>query len=359
MMNSAIMTALRYKHLVASLVIVLLIGTSAVAQEIYKEAEGLYSTREIASAKIPTTAGNHVSIESASTLEGTIHVVTDDGTTVRATYHKKARTDSRSKAIDYIDLIGLSFSKSPQGARIQMRAPNPAPWQERSEGGMVDIEVTVPEGSYLEIDARLFNLDVEGPVSGVVVPSSLGRVDIVDVNGVVDISTANQKVSLEDVVGEISVVTSNARIDGINLESRNVPASFRNDGGDIMIEDYTGEISVRNNFGRISLIGLNIKGTKNYIRGLSEPILLEIVDMDDARLTVNNQYEDIELVVPRSISALISLAVEDGNTIEATNMLVKPDLVESNRLYLISGEGTSTLTGSIQGRGNIYIQGRE
>ena len=81
--------------------------------------------------------------------------------------------------------------------------------------------------------------------------------------------------------------------------------------------------------------------------------------MQDARLTVTNQYEDIDLEVPRSLSALISLAVEEGSTIEATNLLVKPDLVESNRLYLISGKGESTLTGSIQGRGNIYIQGRE
>ncbi len=359
MWKKSSMSQRKHIYIIAFLLMVLLAGSRTKAQEIYKESEGLYSTREIVSAEIATDAGNHVSIESASTLEGTVHVTTDKGTTVRATYHKKARTESKSKAIDYIDLIGLSFSKSPQGARIQMRAPNPAPWQERSEAGMVDLELTVPEGSYLEFDARQFNLDIEGPVSGVVVPSSLGRIDIVDVDGVVDVSTANQKVSLENIVGEISVVTSNARIDATNLKSRGTPGSFRNDGGDIMIEDYTGEISARNNFGRISIVGLTPMGTKNYIRGLSEPVLVEIVDMQNARLTVTNQYEDIDLVVPRSISALISLAVEEGSTIEATNLLVKPDLVESNRLYLMSGDGESTLTGSIQGRGNIYIQGRE
>ena len=319
----------------------------------------MYATREITSAIVPADAGNRISIESASTLEGNIRITSDTGKTVRAAYFKKAKTDSRSKAIDYIDLIGLSFSKSPQGARIQMRAPNPAPWQEGSEAGLVDLELLVPKGSFLQIDARLFSIDIEGPLAGVVVPSSLGRIDIIDVDGLVDVSTANQKVSLEDITGEISVVTSNARIDGINLKSRNAPASFRNDGGDIMIEDFTGELSVRNSFGRISVIGFLPQGTKNYIRGLSEPILLEILDMDDARLTVTNQYEDIELVIPRSLSALISLAVEEGSSIEATNLLVKPDLVENNRLYLISGDGTSTLTGSIQGRGNIYIQGRE
>ena len=267
----------KIRYAVAVLVLTLLPAVRASAQEIYKESEDLYSTREIVSAEIPTDAGNHVSIESASTLEGTVHITADHGSTVRATYRKKARTDSQSKAIDYIDLIGLSFSRSPRGATIQMRAPNPAPWQEKSEGGMVDLEVTVPVGSYLEFDARQFNLDIEGPVSGVIVPSSLGRIDIVDVDGVVDITTANQKVSLDSIVGAISVVTSNARIDATNLKSRGQPGSFRNDGGDIMIENYTGEISVRNNFGRISIQGLTPTGTKNYIRGMSEPIVLDIV----------------------------------------------------------------------------------
>ena len=346
-----------YAFLIIMLVVVALQRPTS-AQEIFPEEDGVFSTREItASAK--TEGGNKVIIESATTLGGSLRIKTGEADVVLAKYFKKAKTSSRSKAIDYIDLIGVSLDQSPEGVRLQMRAPNPAPWQERLEAGMITIELTIPDSSFVEIDARLFDIEAEGPFKGMIIPSSLGRIDIVDAHGVIDLSTANQRVSLEDISGEISVTSSNASIEGINLKSRGKPANFRNDGGDILLDDFIGEINVRNNFGRISIVGFTPQGTKNFIRGLSEPILLEIVDMDNARLIVSNQYEDIELVVPREISAVISMAVDEGGVIEASNLIVKPDLIEDNRLYLVSGAGVSTLSGSIQGRGNIYIQGRE
>ncbi|MDH4157052.1 MAG: hypothetical protein OEW00_07240 [candidate division Zixibacteria bacterium] len=325
------------------------------AQEIFQETTGQYSTIELVE-RLPLVGQNKITIRSSETLRGFLSITTADKAEVSVNYFKKAKTPSRSRAVDYIDLIALSLEKTPGGARLELRAPNPAPWR-KGEAGIVELELVVPDSSSVEIEAPYFDIEAIGPLKGFVVPSSLGRVDVSDVTGLLEVATTNQRVSVESISGAITVTATNATLAASNITCHEQQARFQNEGGDIRIDGCVGAIDVKNSYGRIDIDNFIPEGNSNYIRGQSEPIIVAISAMQNSRLVIANRYEDIEISVPETISASLSLSVEENGKIEATNFPFKAELVTQTRLNLVAGEGLSLIKGGVRGQGNIYVRG--
>lgn len=324
------------------------------AQEIFSESKDLYSTRELIMST-QTAPGSQIVISSAATLVGKLSIVASRADTVNVTYFKKAKTTGRSRAIDYIDLIAVSLERLPGGIRVEMRAPNPAPWGSTEEG-LVEARLVIPQDCHVSIEAPYFDVEAVGPFKSFVVPNSLGRFDVKDVTERLEISTSNRRLTIENVTGDINVATSNSTLSARNVTSLDGKAVFRNDGGDIKIEDIAGEIDVKNSYARIEVDRFSSSGKKSYVRGTSGPIILNITKMDGGELIVTNRLEDVEISVPQDISARFSLAVEEQGRIEVSHFPFQTDLVQQNRLELVSGEGLSLIAGSVRGRGNIYIR---
>ena len=274
-------------------------------------------------------------------------------------YHNQARAASRSRAIDYIDLLTASLETLPDTIRLELRAPNPAPWEGSVEAAMIDAELVVPAGFSVEMEATYYDLVARGPLGGVEVASSLGRMDIADVDGILTVSTKNRRVKLQNISGDISASTTNSTLTASAIDGSGGAALFRNDGGDIEIDGFTGRINVRNSYGRTVIRDFAPSGDGNFIRSASGPISLDLVAMPQGQLVVKNRYEDIELTVPDTLSADYSLSVGEDGEIEAIGLAFTTDLVERNRLSLSSGSGLAKIICSIEGKGNIYLRGVE
>ena len=326
-------------------------------QEIFQEEDGLFSTRTLV-ARAPIGPDNRLLIRSAVHLRGKISIEVTEENRVTVHYTKQAKTADRSKAVDYIDLISVSLDLLPEETRLDLRAPNPAPWDAQSESGRIDVNVTVPVNCSVEIDATYFDVNARGPLRGLVVPSSLGRLDVANVTELLELSTANRRIDLSEISGRISVLTTNSAIVARSIDSKKTTAKFRNDGGDIKIVGFRGAINVRNQFGRISIADFEPSGA-NKISSLSGPVVIEISDMSSGQLVVKNRHEDIEIVIPDDLQAFLSLTVSDEGLIEATGFPFSTDFVQHNRLNLISGDGSVTVKGWVGGQGNIYITGVE
>lgn len=338
------------------LLLSLALVTSGLPQQILDKENGLYSTPDIkASAGIGKQ--DVLLIKSAASLSGSIAIEVADQAVVSVVYTKQARATSRSRGVDYIDLISVSLDKVPNQVRLEFRAPNPGPWNKETESGIVEAVVTVPISCRIEIDAAPFDVVAHGPLRSLIVRSSLGKLDISKVTERLDVNTANRRVLLQDIAGDISASTTNASIQGSSIVGSSAPVRLRNESGDIKIDGITGAVNVKNDFGRIDIVNFEPKGEASFVRGSSGPISLGIKEMGKARLVVSNEYEDIELTVPDTLSAVISLAVDADGTIEATNFPFKTDLVERDRLNLHSRNGEAEINGTIRGKGNIYIRG--
>jgi hypothetical protein len=222
---------------------------------------------------------------------------------------------------------------------------------------MVDAQIIVPEKCALDIDAGRFSVDATGPLAAVVVASSLEKVTVQNVNGLVDISTANQPVILKQARGEIAVSTTNAPINASEIRADDAPARFRNEGGETFLDDVVGAINVRCDYGRIDIRRFNPATGNSVIRGTGAPVLLQIDSMSSGQLVVNNSDEDIDFTVPESISAFFSLSVDPDGSIEARGMPFKTDLVQPTRLNIRTGESDANIRGSVSGKGSIFVRG--
>jgi hypothetical protein len=220
------------------------------------------------------------------------------------------------------------------------------------------MEIVAPSDAEIEILASPFDVTTVGPLRALEIPESLGSMNISNITENLNVTTANRAVKLKDITGQISVTTSLEALVAEDITSRDDQARFRNDGGDIEIIGLTGSVNIKSSYGRINIEQFTSVGQSSYIRGSSRPIAIEITEMKEGQLVVNNRQEDIEIVVPATLSAFYSLSVDDEGVIEASNFPFTPDLVERNRLNLQSGDGLIDIGASVKGKGNIYIRGR-
>lgn len=342
--------------MLAYLTFLVLSGLTARSQQVTEIEPGLFSTGELkASAKIITQ--KKILVRSAESLSGSLQIDTAKGAVVSLTYRIQARTEQRKKGIDYIDLISVGITSVVDEIRIDMRAPNPAPWEEDVDAGMVQAVLTVPPGSAFDIEAVSFDVTARGPFREIVIPSSMGRLQISDVTGKLDIATANQRVILQDIAGDISASTTNANLTARSLDCREKPAKLRNESGDIKVDSVTGQLSIRNRYGRTEISGFTPTGTGSFIRSSSGPVLVDIAGMTDGRLVIVNEFEDVELRLPDNLSAALALTVDDDGTIDVTQARFVADVVEHNHLNLRLGQGTGSISASVRGKGNIQIHG--
>jgi hypothetical protein len=332
----------------------LLFGTVA-AQEVTEEEPGVFATRPLTS-RAAMAPSQLLSIRASTGLSGSISVNTIDTSAAIAVYTKEAKTLRRRRAIDFIDQIAVDFVKIPEGLRLELRAPNPPPW-ESGEAGIINLQITLPQGSRLDVDATYFDMDVTGPLSRVVNTSSLGRLQVRRVNGETDLATANRRIDVEELTGYIALSTTNAPLTAERLVAVPEDATFRNENASIRIDSLIGGANVRTTFARIEVERLYCNDARSYIRCSHGPIRVAVGELGDGRLVVNNEYEDIEIEVPADLNATLSLAVDELGKIEASGFPFQSELVRPNRLNLVVGEGEGWITASVSRDGNIYMRG--
>jgi hypothetical protein len=326
------------------------------AQDIVESEKGVWKTGDM---KASLTLGklNRIVIRSASAVSGSIEITTGFVKEAQLTYFKSAQSESRSRAVDYIDALSVSLDAFSGKARLEFRAPNPAPWSETAGAGIVTGKLVLPKGTFVEIEASSFDIKATGPLSGLVILNSLGQIEATQIDSLVDITTANRKVVLDRISGDITVSTANAPLIATRISATGVTARFKNESGDIKLDSVSGSINVRSNFGRITVTGFNASGEGSTIKGTSGPISVALTGLRGGQFMVANKQEDIELLVPRSVSAYFSLSAEEENRIEATGFVFRTELVQRDRLNLIAGKGEVNISCSVKGQGNIYVRG--
>ncbi len=346
------------KNPVMAVSLVLLVNLAPCwAQEVRQESRGFFATLELGSSTLPGN-GNQLVIKAAGSLQGELTILATATDSAILTYTKRARTSRKSRAVDYLDQIAVSLSAAPTGLRLEMRAPNPAPWKD-DESGLVEAMVEIPEGFRVEINAAYFDVKADGPFISFENTTSLGRLDVAHISERLEVETANRRVTVTDVSGQIRVVTTNATLTAQGISGLTQPAVFRNDGSDIRINGFTGGLNVKNAYGRIEIVDWDPNDEKSYVRCTSGPILIILSDLNAGQLLISNKYEDIELRLPQEFSAVLTMAVDEGGKIEAQNFPFTTELVEPNRLNLLVGNGRATISSSVRGKGNIYISAGE
>ncbi len=310
----------------------------------------------------------------------------------------QARTDDDARRFaELIDIRLDNEARRPDGIRLRVLAPAKAPWEGKNESAGVNLSINVPLNFMIDSKSSFSTVDLVGPLAGAFIGNEYGDISVVDVNGQVDINTSYSHIDLSRIVGLVNIEADYSGIEGSDLELqgargvfstsygavelRNIKGSLevntsydaisisRVDAGDgnvilrtsygrIDADDVIGELVCETSFSTVNLCRLNLPHGVSSIETKYSPIDVDVASLGDAKLTINNTYNNVNLSLPPDVSARVSLMVDRGGKIHTRGFPIKPVSLNRNYLEGIIGDGRSLIEVTVDGIGEINLSGR-
>jgi DUF4097 and DUF4098 domain-containing protein YvlB len=178
---------------------------------------------------------------------GLTRIVGEDRADVEVRMQKVARAESTEAAQAMARDIRLARSDTDFGTELEVEVPRH--WNRR---GHINVELHVPRGTRIEVNASNGKVCIAGVQSGVRVRSSNVAVRVEDVAGDVEIHASNAKVHCAGVVGKLVARTSNGKIE-VERHRGGLDASSSNGLIHATVDELTGAIVLATSNGRIAL----------------------------------------------------------------------------------------------------------
>jgi DUF4097 and DUF4098 domain-containing protein YvlB len=193
-------------------------------------------------------AGGPITL-SVSLEFGTVRVHAQDTGTVTARIWA-ART-TRRVDVEAADRSRVHFADN----ALEIRVPG-ATRRFFGSPGSVDLDVVVPTGSSLRIDAGYAEVEITGRVDVCAVKTSYGDIRVDD-TGRLDIDSQGGTVTTGRVAGPAKVSSTYGRI---RIREAGGPADLATSSGDITVTRAAGDVTARSAYGQVT-IGEQVRGS--------------------------------------------------------------------------------------------------
>jgi hypothetical protein len=227
-------------------------------------------------------------IRLALTLEfGSVRVRTADTGTVTARI-SPARASRRVDA-EAAERTRVRFA---DGA-LEIRVPG-ATRRFFGSPGSVDLDLVVPTGSSLRVDAGYAEVEVIGTVDGCAVTTSYGDVRVDD-TGRLDVDSQGGTVTAGRVAGPAKVSSTYGRI---RIREVAGPADLATSSGDLTVTRATADVTARSAYGQIS-IGEQVRGNAS-LSGSYGTVTVGIPTGTAAYLDVRSDHGQVRTELERA-----------------------------------------------------------
>jgi len=328
-----------------------------------------------------------------------IRIYAVENENLKLTYTKWAKAGSDDQQSRFADLIDVQLKQKKHHddeIELNILSPTMAPWQGTDYSAGVNIDIAVPPN--FSIDSRTSNstVTIEGPFNVAEVYNEFGNVRLAEITEETTVKGSYSDVNLSNIKGYLSVETSNGSITASEIEIVEGPAFFETSNGAVKLREIMGsvevhtsykpieveeidaldgavvlttnynEINVRNASGElvcetthspITLSGISLTHGTSKIETKHAPIYLGLLDINDAQLIINNTYSGIKVELEDNISSRLLVAVDDGGKIHTKHLAIKPITINRNRLEGIVGDGLANIELTVDGIGEINIEG--
>lgn len=295
---------------------------------------------------------------------GELEITCDSVSVVRVDAQLAYKADDRGDAEEIEDLIQLFFEPGEKDLSLSLVIDNELRSAFKKNRPRADIQITVPVGTRVEIDAPYLQLTSTGPVGGLTVRESYQPVEISGADGHLNISAVNTRVSVENLTGSFEISNSNGKIILTDITVTDLrssalrSASARTENNDISLTRYTGPMNFHVTRGTIRGRSVTLTGRKSTLRNSGGVIDIRFDDVaHSARLQVRNSFEDVRLRFKEDISATFSLTAREDGTIDLRNIPHRVDKVTEQKFEAIAGEGLAQVRVTTRHGGDIFITG--
>jgi len=139
---------------------------------------------------------------------GKTRVIGEDRDDVALRIHRRARAESQEAAAEVLEAIRIDSADV--SGKLVLDVHTPRKWNRH---GHAHLELRVPRGSHITVEANNGKVCVEGMRARVCARSSNGAVRVSDVVGDVEVTTSNAKVCCDGTCGRLLARSSNGKIE--------------------------------------------------------------------------------------------------------------------------------------------------
>lgn len=269
-----------------------------------------------------------------------------------------AKANTSEKAKQFTDMVDLELERNEDLVTLKMTTPHPAPWEGSNYGIEVSLYIFLPHNFSVETKTQGFDLDLSGPFTKVDVLNKYGDIQVSDVSEETNIAGAYDQVEVKNIQGEMNIETSYNSILAQDVDTKDNQANLKTSYGKINVERFEGQLEANTVYSNIYASDITLRGGRNEIKTVYSKIELDLTEIEDATLFINNTYGNIDVVASPDLSARLLLTVGRGGKIHANGIIIQPTELNKTTLEGICGDGDSEIEISIEGIGQIDLEGR-
>ena len=271
--------------------------------------------------------------------------------------HFKAR--SMEEAENFSEYISVDSERSGDRLLITARGKRNAPWQGTNQSARAKIELVLPDSIEIEVNTIFFDITISGPFTKAEVVNEFGKIKISDITETLKLEAKNSRVSLDDIRGAIDVRTSNNQLCARNIDTGDNEAEFWNEYGVIEISKFSGVLKCGTSSQSIDLRGIRLKPGRSEISTKFGSIDAEIIKLENAELSISDNFSNVELTLPDDIQAEFDLSVDRGGRIRVSGIPIIPVEMKYERLRAQTDNPESKIKVDISGIGTINVKGKK
>jgi hypothetical protein len=336
-------------------------------------------------------------IQGSTNLPGKIRVLSRQLGDVKIAFDKSARASSDAESRRFLDLIDFKLRVEDDRVLFKILSPSHAPWEGSNHSVNVEIIIELPEKMSIEGKSDLMDIDIGGPFEGVDLKSTFSNIGVERIYGPVEIVTTsgdiqlyaikgklraetqnakievrdviipsgyailqsvNGMIKLEDIQGPVEAYTSYAQIDATDIDAPDGSVVLRTSYAPIKVQNVRGELICETSYSSVEAMDVTINHGHSRFETSYAPITAHFNEISNCELYIANDYNSVELSVPRDVSAILVAGVDRGGRIQTRNLSLKPTALDLTRLEGLLGGGGSRIEVKVDGIGSIDIDGQ-
>jgi len=299
----------KYYVLALSLLLLLTLGTGALAARVQEKEERTFVLAEEGSVSVENVAGDIV-------------IYAWDEEEVKMIATKSAKAVTKKRAEELIEAIDIAISANDNQINIDTEFP----WWN-----------SLDPTSSLKVDYELWV-----PLSAETKAESVsGAIEIMERNNDVWAKSVSGSIEMERIKGDAEAKTTSGEIKITKVEGESIIADSTS--GKVSLQEVTGIIEAHSVSGRVKIA--DSKGAAKSIRTTSGSIWVELTEIIESPpdMVLTSVSGDVTLLLPDTISAEIDARTTSGRISLEFKVLVEGE-IEKRRLQGTIGEGGIRIT---------------
>ncbi|HYA00411.1 MAG TPA: DUF4097 family beta strand repeat-containing protein [Candidatus Binatia bacterium] len=203
------------------------------------------------------------------------------------------------------------------GGTLLIRAPKRRLYTVLGPGReSVDVEISVPAGSSLRVDAGLAAIRCAGSLGECDIKTGFGDI-VLDAGGPVHVRTGAGNITVDRALGRVEAKTGTG---SVRIGAVEGPALIRNSNGDTWVGEVSGDLEVRAANGRIAV---DRAGASVAARTACGDILLG--EVGSGTVGANTSMGRVEVGIRRGVAAWLDLQTHAGKVLNELESAEPPE----------------------------------